>query len=327
MIHLDAQSTVMSGIKAATSATNLTSSMKLASVDTGADFNYLLTMATKESGLDSTAKASTSSATGAFQFIEQTWLGMVKSRGSDHGMANQASLIQTASNGRHFVPDTEDRAAILALRSDPQAASAMAGELTNDNEARLEKALDRPITDGELYIAHFFGAGAAIKFISQAETNPGAIASNFFPNEARANPGIFTSAETRPTNNTNDITQRTETVQRTMGAVLNTLVAGFSPKTQSAGPLPTPAAPPLGIANQSVHGRGSPPQTAYHPANNPLENNPLNALFANNFSSQNFGAMGDLGGSDGYRGLSSNTFMALLNMDSLGVPKGLASAA
>ncbi len=41
---------------------------------TGADFGYLLTTAQRESALDPDAKARSSSASGLFQFIEQTWL-------------------------------------------------------------------------------------------------------------------------------------------------------------------------------------------------------------------------------------------------------------
>jgi soluble lytic murein transglycosylase-like protein len=44
---------------------------------TGADFNYLLGTAMRESSLKPGAKASSSSATGLYQFVDQTWLGRV----------------------------------------------------------------------------------------------------------------------------------------------------------------------------------------------------------------------------------------------------------
>lgn len=45
---------------------------------TGTGFDYLLKTAQRESALAPDAKAKSSSATGLFQFIEQTWLSMVK---------------------------------------------------------------------------------------------------------------------------------------------------------------------------------------------------------------------------------------------------------
>src|SRR3954465_2852961 len=51
--------------------------IKQASAATGSDFQYLLGTAMRESGLKPSAKAPTSSASGLFQFTQQTWLGMV----------------------------------------------------------------------------------------------------------------------------------------------------------------------------------------------------------------------------------------------------------
>ncbi len=52
-----------------------------ASSATGVSFDYLAKTAERESNFNPSAKASTSSATGMFQFLEQTWLGMVKQEG------------------------------------------------------------------------------------------------------------------------------------------------------------------------------------------------------------------------------------------------------
>src|ERR1700683_4302092 len=48
---------------------------------TGTSFNYLLATAQVESGLNPQAGATTSSARGLFQFIDQTWLGTIKQSG------------------------------------------------------------------------------------------------------------------------------------------------------------------------------------------------------------------------------------------------------
>ena len=79
----------------------------------------------------------------------------------------------------------------MKLRDDPQAASAMAGVLTQSNSFKLTGKIGRRPTDAELYMAHFMGVGGAGKLISSAEDNPKASASRMFPNAAEANRSIF----------------------------------------------------------------------------------------------------------------------------------------
>ena len=64
-----------------------------ASSSTGVDFKYLFNQARVESSLNPQAKASTSSATGLYQFIEQSWLGVVAKHGDAHGLGWAASAI------------------------------------------------------------------------------------------------------------------------------------------------------------------------------------------------------------------------------------------
>ena len=59
----------------------VTGAIREASQATGTNFNYLLATAQVESGLNPQAGASTSSARGLFQFIEQTWLATMKQAG------------------------------------------------------------------------------------------------------------------------------------------------------------------------------------------------------------------------------------------------------
>ena len=67
----------------------------------------------------------------------------------------------------------------------------MAGELTQKNAAYLSDKLGRQPSEGELYIAHFLGAGGASKLISLAESNPELAADKVFSRQARANKPIF----------------------------------------------------------------------------------------------------------------------------------------
>src|SRR5437016_3473067 len=165
--------------------------IKQAANSTGASFEYLLTTAKMESDFNPTAGASTSSARGLFQFIDQTWLGTVKEAGAQLGYGNYADAIVKSSSGSYSVGDPAARAAIMKLRDDPVAASSMAAVLTQSNSFKLTGKIGRRPTDGELYMAHFMGVGGAARLISNAEDNPNAAAARLFPNAAAANRSIF----------------------------------------------------------------------------------------------------------------------------------------
>jgi hypothetical protein len=158
---------------------------------TGADFQYLLATAQVESGLNPTASVSSSSAKGLFQFIEQTWLTTLKEAGPALGYGRYAAAIVQTPSGRYTVPDPAMRRQILALRDDPAANAAMAGAFTQQNASLLKQRIGRNPTEGELYVAHFFGAGGAAQLINLASQNPDTTAARVFPSAAKANPSIF----------------------------------------------------------------------------------------------------------------------------------------
>ncbi|WP_454626882.1 transglycosylase SLT domain-containing protein [Bradyrhizobium cenepequi] len=166
-------------------------SIKQAASTTGTSFQYLLTTAKMESNFNPKAAASTSSARGLFQFIDQTWLGTVKEAGSQLGYGKYADAITKNSDGSYSVSDPQARTAIMRLRDDPDVSSAMAGVLTQSNGFKLTGQIGRRPSDAELYMAHFMGVGGAAKLISSAEDNPGANAAQMFPKAAAANPSIF----------------------------------------------------------------------------------------------------------------------------------------
>jgi hypothetical protein len=172
------------------SRVRIAGAIKQAASSTGTSFEYLLATAKMESNFNPAAGASTSSAHGLFQFIDQTWLGTVKEAGAQLGYGKYADAI-TKSSGSYLVKDPAARAAILKLRDDPAAASAMAAVLTQSNGFKLTGKIGRRPTDGELYMAHFMGVGGAAKLISNAEDNPQASGARLFPNAAAANHSIF----------------------------------------------------------------------------------------------------------------------------------------
>ena len=175
-------------IRAANAAASVSGALKKASASTGVGFEYLYRVAVRESSLDPAARAKTSSAAGLFQFIEQTWLGAVKTYGAAHGLAAEAADIVKGANGRFTVADPARRQAILDLRFDAEKASALAAELARDNKAALEGALGRAVDAAELYAAHFLGArGARALLSADSESSAAAL----LPAAARANRHVF----------------------------------------------------------------------------------------------------------------------------------------
>ena len=102
--------------------------IKQAASSTGVSFEYMLATAKMESDFNPTAGASTSSAKGLYQFIEQTWLGTVKEAGGQLGYGQYADAISKTSSGDYVVKDENMRRSIMKLRDDPVASSAMASE-------------------------------------------------------------------------------------------------------------------------------------------------------------------------------------------------------
>ena len=173
------------------SGSRVGSAIAAASARTGVDFNYLMSQARIESGFNPSAKARTSSATGLYQFIDQTWLGTVRDHGAKHGLDWAAAAIQQRSNGRYHVADAATRAAILNLRNQPEAASAMAAEYAADNRSHLESRLGRPVESVDLYLAHFLGPAGAEQFLSALDADPATSGAAILPEAARANRPIF----------------------------------------------------------------------------------------------------------------------------------------
>ena len=170
---------------------HIASAFSAAAQRAGVSFDFFLNTAARESGLDSNARAKTSSAAGLFQFVEQTWLQMVARHGDRHGLGAEAKAVSTDKNGRLEVRDAAQRAHILNLRFKPEVAAGLAGELTRENSQILKEKLGREASEPELYVAHFLGAGKAAQLIRAAKETPNASAAPLFPRAAKANRAIF----------------------------------------------------------------------------------------------------------------------------------------
>jgi hypothetical protein len=168
--------------------------LQKAAAATGSDFHYLLGTAMRESSLKPNATSASSSATGLFQFIDQTWLGLVKEHGAQHGLSHFADAITKQADGRYHA-DANAKQTILALRKDPEVCALMAGEYAKSTQGSLRASLGRDVCGGELYAAHFLGPDAAAKLIKLAGSDPTNSAAVQFPQAAAANKSVFFHAD------------------------------------------------------------------------------------------------------------------------------------
>src|SRR5258707_5079806 len=119
------------------SRVRIAGAIKQAANTTGTSFEYLLATAKMESNFNPTASASTSSARGLYQFIDQTWLGTVKEAGAQLGYGKYADAITRSPSGSYSVSNPAARTAIMKLRDDPAAACSMPAGLTQSNSFNL----------------------------------------------------------------------------------------------------------------------------------------------------------------------------------------------
>jgi hypothetical protein len=176
--------------------TEIRTAIRQASAATGVPFDYLATQAEQESGFKADARASTGTAAGLYQFIESTWLRMVRDHGEKHGLGELARSITASENGPR-VADPAVKAKILALRDDPKLSAAMAAEYARGNHAQLTQSLGREIGATDLYLAHFLGTGGATRFLTELRNDPGRPAAEILPEAAAANRAVFYAGDGR----------------------------------------------------------------------------------------------------------------------------------
>lgn len=163
---------------------------------TGVDPAYLMALADKESSLLPASKASTSSAEGLFQFLEGTWLEVIRRYAAKHGFEGAAEAVQLV-RGQPVVADPSARAWILNLRRDPYLSAIMAGEMVNTHREILAGRAQRDPSFSELYMAHFLGVHGASRFLELLEEKPTQNAARAFPKAAKANRAIFASKKAK----------------------------------------------------------------------------------------------------------------------------------
>ena len=172
---------------------NVWHAIEYATQAVGVDAVYLVAVAARESGFDPAIRAPTTSATGLYQFTEDTWLRVVKIFGARHGLDEYARQIGIDEYGDVTVKRGA-RAKLLQLRNDPKLSALMAAELARDNKARLERVLGRNVTPAETYLAHFLGVSQAARIIDAAHSRPHVSGARLLPAAARSNPAVFSPA-------------------------------------------------------------------------------------------------------------------------------------
>lgn len=126
--------------------------------------DLLQRIAQAESGGNPNAKNPNSTASGTYQFTNDTWNSSVQRWGKELGVS---------------VKD----------KNNPQAQEAMMNKLVESNKEYIAKQLGIQPDDGQIYLAHFMGAPAAVKLMKNYGT--GASAAQLFPKAAKANQKIF----------------------------------------------------------------------------------------------------------------------------------------
>lgn len=148
--------------------------------------------AEQESTFRPAVTAGTSTASGLYQFTEDTWLQAIDRWGAKYGLDRYADNI-TTRNWQARASSPEMRREILALRSDPHVSALMAAELSRDNFG-VAQSVTRGVqaTPETLYALHVLGASVEGKaFIRALHNSPGTSASDVAPKAAGANRSIF----------------------------------------------------------------------------------------------------------------------------------------
>ena len=158
------------------------------------DFDYLLQTAIRESSLNPEAKAQTSSAVGLFQFLESTWLQVMKEQGPRlgyqeycrrhfHRRRRRLCRFATRRCARKFWHCAKTRRSPPTW---PPPSRSRTAPISRASSASMP-------SPGELYIAHFLGPQGAERLLRAGLDNPDQIAAKLFPRQAKANQALFYS--------------------------------------------------------------------------------------------------------------------------------------
>jgi hypothetical protein len=164
----------------------------------GMDYGTMMEIAQAETGFKGDGiKASTSSATGLFQFIDSTWLTELYQHGDKYGLGDITKQIEVKKDkaGNIVSADIHDplvKQYALDLRADPRINSLMGAEYNKENQDIMQGRMPgHKLTRTDLYLAHFLSPGPAVDFLTQMKASPNQSAAATFPDQAAANYNVF----------------------------------------------------------------------------------------------------------------------------------------
>jgi peptidoglycan hydrolase-like protein with peptidoglycan-binding domain len=159
------------------------------------DFAYMMKLAAAESSYIHDVRATTSSATGLFQFIEGTWGYMVLNYGEKHGLGDFKSQVEIYKDdlGREQtrIANPLIRRGLLELRANPQVSALFGADFQAENKAKEACYVPGALNRTDLYLAHFLGASDAVWFLTELKKNPDQSAVATFPEAAAYNVNVF----------------------------------------------------------------------------------------------------------------------------------------
>ncbi|CAO3372900.1 hypothetical protein [Azospirillum argentinense] len=153
----------------------------------------------RESGGDPNATNPNSTATGAGQFLEGTWLDLLP--------RHAPGVVETVAGPNADLKNPQVRAALLELRRDPELSKTMVDAYAKDNAAYLRSAGIDP-TPANLTVAHFLGGAGATRFL-QADPNAPAT-SVVSPDAVMANRNVFFDPKTNQPRTVGQLRQMAE---------------------------------------------------------------------------------------------------------------------
>lgn len=132
----------------------------------GIDPALAATIAGQESGWNPSARASTSTAKGYFQFLDGTWKEMMGKYAKKYGIPRGTTALN------------------------PRANALLGAEFLKEGYDNVKRALSgqREPTDVDVYLNHFLGPGGVRTFL---KADPNASATKVMPKAAKSNPSIF----------------------------------------------------------------------------------------------------------------------------------------
>lgn len=186
-----------------------------ASITTQTDFELLIITTMIESDIGRVTKATNSSARGIFQYIEPTWINLMKRYSARIGQPDYPSIIEsnTDTNNQKTSKDGQfTKNEILALRNDTKIASLIkANQLKDDAKILTKYKGGQRINATDHYIMHMLGISQARSFYTLLRSKSGDILADSnnqsFREAVRLNPYFFYDTQKNALNATQAYTQ------------------------------------------------------------------------------------------------------------------------